>query len=421
MERMTAAILAGGKGTRMDIFCQVRPKPVLLFAGKYRFIDFCLSNCIHSQIKDVAVFADYKRDQLVNYVKDWGNENSRKTNIDILSPDRNGFYSGTANAIYQQLDYFQKNAADKVLIMPSDHAYKMDYRKMLAFHEMSKADVTVGVVPVPLEEAHRFGTLTLGKNGYVTEYVEKPDEPRSNLVSMGVYIFNKDVLVKRLIEDAGLAASLHDFGYSIIPGMVGKDRVYAYQFKDFWRDIGTIESYFDTSMELAGNKLPFILDGNWPILTCDNNEPVKKYSGGIIENSIVSPGCVIKGRVENSILSPGVQVDEQAVVKNSILMSNVTVGLHSVVDHCIADEEANIGEFSYVGFGSDRNGMSEHTLVGKGASISSHTAVARGCKIMPFSNPTESLKKVYVNDFRSYEAGQTRIHNSEKSGVSVRS
>jgi glucose-1-phosphate adenylyltransferase len=303
--------------------------------------------------------------------------------------------------------------------MPSDHAYKMDYRKMLEFHDKSKADITVGVVPVPIEEAHRFGTLTLGENGYVTEYVEKPDIPKSNLVSMGIYIFNKDVLIQRIIEDAEQAASVHDFGYSIIPGMVGRDRVYGYKYDDFWRDIGTIDAYYDTSMELTGNKPPFSLNGTWPILTCENNEPVKKYPSSVIENSIISPGCVIKGRVENSILSPGVQVDEHAVVKNSILMSNVCVGTRSVVDSCIADEEVHIGEFCFVGFGSSRDHMAEYTLLGKGASVTSHTAIARGCKVMPYSNLTESGRKVFVNAYHGSEAVQPQLQNYNQTRITA--
>jgi len=408
MNKMIAAILAGGKGTRMDIFCQVRPKPTLPFAGKYRFIDFSLSNCVHSQINDIALLVDYQRSHLANYLTPWQTENARKSNISILEPENNGAYCGTADAIYQKLDYFQQQSANRILIMPSDQAYKMDYRKMLAFHEKSKADITVGVVPVPIEEAHRFGTLTVGKDGNVIEYVEKPDVPRSNLVSMGIYIVNKDVLAKRLIEDAGESSSLHDFGYSIIPGMVGQDRVYAYRYDGFWRDVGTIAAYYETSMELIGTKPPFILEGNWPILTCENDEPVKKFAYGSVQNSIIGPGCVIKGRVENSILSPGVQVDEQALVKNSIVMSNSSIGLHSMVDSCIVDEEVNIGKFCFVGFGNDRHNPAEYTLLGKGVSISSHTAIARGCKIMPYSNPTESLKRVFVNDFQSKEAVKQR-------------
>jgi glucose-1-phosphate adenylyltransferase len=412
MEKMLAAILAGGKGTRMDIFCQVRPKPALPFAGKYRFIDFCLSNCLHSQIADVAVFVDYRRTQLSNYLNLWQNENSRNTAIDVLEPENNGTYSGTANAIYQKLDYLRKHSADKILIMPSDHAYKMDYRKMLAFHEKSKADVTVGVVPVPIGEAHRFGTLTLGDKGYVTEYIEKPDVPKSNLVSMGIYIFNKDILIEQLVRDAAEPSSLHDFGYSIIPGMVGQANVFAYKFDNFWRDIGTIDAYYDTSMELTGAAPPFSLTGTWPVLTLETDKPVKQFTQGSIQNSIISPGCVIKGKVENSILSPGVQVAEQAVVKNSIIMSNVSIGIHSVVDSCISDEDVNIGDFCYVGFGKDNNRSAEYTLLGKGSSISSRTAIARGCKVMPFSNPTDALHKVVIANNYAGERAYPQLQNS---------
>jgi len=413
---MVATILAGGKGARMDIFCQVRPKPALPFAGKYKFIDFSLSNCVHSQVKDIALLVDYQRAHLESYLKQWKKEHSPKGSINILEPENNGSYCGTADALHQNLRFLQKNTADRVLIMPSDQAYKMDYRKMLAFHEKLKADVTIGVVPVPIEEAHRFGTLTLGENGQVIEYLEKPDVPKSNLVSMGIYIFNKDILIKRLIEDSEEPDSIHDLAYSITPGMIGRDKVFAYRFDGFWRDIGTIAAYYTTSLELNGAKPPFSLDGTWPILTCENDEPVKKSTMGVVENSIISPGCVIKGRVENSILSPGVKVDECAVVKNSILMSNVSVGLHSMVDSCIADEEVNIGEFCYVGFGSDHRETAECTLLGKGAAISPHTAIARGCKIMPFSNPAESARKVFVRDYRSISVIESEPH-SHKTGI----
>jgi len=172
-------------------------------------------------------------------------------------------------------------------------------------------------------------------------------------------------------------------------------------------------------MELAGAKPPFSLNDTWPILTCENNEPIKKYPSSVIENSIISPGCVIKGRVENSILSPGVQVDEHAVVKNSILMSNVGVGTRSVVESCIADEEVHIGEFCYVGFGSDDGHTPEYTLVGKGASIASHTAIARGCKVMPYSSPTESGRKVFVNDYHASEAIQPQPYNSSQTRITA--
>lgn len=396
MNRMMAVILAGGKGTRMDILCQVRPKPALPFAGKFRVIDFSLSNCIHSQINNISILVDYQRSYLINYLKHWQNENHVINNFDVLEPEKNSNYSGTANALYQKIDYLRKQSADRVLIMPSDHAYKMDYRSMLAFHEKSKADVTIAALSVPIEEAHRFGTITLGKDGRVIEYVEKPDIPRSNLISMGIYIINKNLLIKRLIEDAVEPDSIHDLAYSITPEMVMRDKVYAYKNNGYWRDIGTINSYYDTSMELVAAKPVFSIDGTWPILTSEGRETLSVFSNGKVKNSIISPGCVIKGKVENSILSPGVWIDEQATVTNSILLPKVSVGFHSVVDSCIVDEEANIGKFCYVGFGS--NQTAECTLIGKGASISSHTAIARGCKIMPYSNPTESISRVFIKD-----------------------
>jgi len=414
MGKMIAAILAGGKGTRMDIFCQVRPKPALPFAGKYRFIDFCLSNCLHSKIADVAVLVDYRRGELVDYLNRWQNGNSVNTSIAVLEPMNNGVYTGTANAIYQNLEYLRKHPADKILIMPSDLAYKMDYRKMLAFHEKSKADVTVGVVPVPIEEAHRFGTLTLDDNGYVNEYVEKPDIPTSNLVSMGIYIFNKETLIRRLIRDASESSSLHDFGYSIIPAMVGEERVFAYRFDSFWRDVGTIDAYYDTSMELTGPKPRFSLTGTWPVLTCEPVNPVKQTLSGTVLNSIISSGCVIKGRVENSVLSPGVYVDEHAVVMNSIIMSNVNIGIHTVVDSCIADEDVSIGDYSYVGFGKNDARAKEYTLLGKGSSVSSHMAIARGCKVMPYTNPTDTLRRVVLENYQPLDKVRPQLQNSER-------
>lgn len=419
MEGMIATILAGGKGSRMDMLCQVRAKPALPFAGKYKFIDFCLSNCLHSQISDMAVLVDYKREQLSDYVSLWQRENAKNVKIDLLTPDNNGVYTGTANALYQQRAYFENVRAERVLIMPSDHAYKMDYRKMLAFHAASGADVTVGVVPVPIEEAHRFGTMIMDPAGRVTDYVEKPDIPKSNLVSMGIYIFNKDVLLNRLQEDAAKVNSLHDFGYSIIPGMVGRDKVFAYQFKDFWRDVGTIESYYDTNIALASQKPPLNLNGNWPVITVKNTAKPIISNKAVVKNSIIGPGCVIKGRVENSVLSAGVHVDEQAEVKNSILFTNVVVGVHTNIDACIADEDVNIGNFCYIGFGNDRSGIQEYTILGKGASISSHTAIARGCKIMPFTNPSDSFKKVFINEYDQHRIPSIIGHRDSQNKVSA--
>jgi glucose-1-phosphate adenylyltransferase len=403
MKEVVTAILAGGKGTRMDILCQLRPKPALPFAGKLRIIDFSLSNSINSQINDITIFVDYQHANLENYVRQWQHENMTENKLDIMRP-RNGSYFGTADAMYQNLDYLQKHTADRVLILSGDHVYKMDFRRMLAFHEQIKADITVGVVPVPLSEACRFGTVTLGIDDRVINFVEKSETPPSNLASMGIYIFNKDILMKRLIEDAAEPNSPHDFGYAILPRMVERDRVYAYRYDDFWRDIGTVASYYATSMEFTNGKSPFSLNDTWPILTVnDNREPAKKFPRGSVENSIVSPGCVIKGRVENSILSPGVWVDEQSAVRNSILMSNVFVGYHSVVESCVADEEVNIGKYCFIGFGNDGSQKEYCSVLGKGAAVPSHTAIACGCRIAPFLHVTDSIGRVLIDSYHSGE------------------
>ena len=389
MQKVLAMILAGGQGKRMDILCHERPKPVLPFAGGFRVIDFSLSNCIHSQINNIAFLADYQRSWMTNYLRHWNSVNVTNVGLHILEPAA-GSYKGTADAVYQNLCYVQKYGAERVLVLAGDHIYKMDYRKMLAFHEQVKADVTVGVVQVPIEQADRFGTVTVDAEGRIVDFVEKSSTPRSNLVSMGIYVFNVDVLEKRLIEDSAQPNSPHDFGYAVIPHMVRRDRVYAFKFDGYWQDIGTVEAYYRANMELIREKPPFSLDGGWPILT-ENQIPLLRVSQqGSVRNSIICSGSVIKGRVENSILSPGVRVEEQAVVKNSIVMANVFVGYHSMVDHCILDEEVNIGKSCYIGFRSGLlPGDSDITVLGKGVTVPPYTAVGCGCKVLPHVGQAE--------------------------------
>jgi glucose-1-phosphate adenylyltransferase len=387
MNRMIASILAGGKGKRMGILCQVRAKPALPFAGKLRMIDFNLSNSMHSYINDIAIFVDYQRDQLIDYVKQWKQENSTNCRLDILEP-KNNSYVGTANALYQHIDYLERHPADKVLVMPSDHVYKMDYRKMLAFHERSKADVTLGVVTVKMEEAFRFGILSTDSKSRVLDYVEKPTSPKSNLASIGIYIFNKNVLIKRLMEDAAKPDSIHDLAYPLTEEIVKQDRLYAYKYDGYWRDIGSIEAYYAANMELVDTKDPISFKNARSISTCNNSTySLNTIPDDCVVNSIISPGCVIKGRVENSVLSPGVRVDEHAVIKNSVLLSNVSVGQFSVVESCIADEDVNIGMLSFVGFRNGRASPSNITVLGKGVTIPAHTAIAQGCRLEPYSRP----------------------------------
>ncbi len=395
MSKVMAVILAGGQGKRMDILCQTRPKPVLPFAGRFRVIDLGLSNCIHSQVTDIAVLVDYQRENMTRYLKDWRAANGSNSNLRILPPGV-GSYAGTAGAVYQNLSYLEKQEGDKVLILAGDHVYKMDYRKMIAFHQMMNADVTVGVVRVPIEETHRFGTVMVDAENRIKEFKEKSPTSQSTMASMGIYIFNKELLTRRLSEDAREPDSLHDFGYSILPRIVNIDRVFAYEFKGYWHDIGTVEAYYEANMELLMPQPRFTLDSDWPILNDSSILPVYRASkeGGIV-NSLISPGCVIKGRVENSVLSPGVHVAEQAIVRNSVLMADTSIGYHSVVDRCILDERVNLGNYCYAGFGTGLfPGTPGITVLGNDVTVPDRTAIGRKCKVVPGLGPAAFVSRL---------------------------
>jgi len=378
-----AVIMAGGQGTRMDILCHFRPKPALPFAGRFRVIDFTMSNCVYSGINDLAILTDYQRYYMTGYLQQWSLANAGRT-FHILEP-KTGSYKGTADAVYQNLSYLNELNRENVLILAGDHIYKMDYREMIAFHEQTKADVTVGVIRVPIEEAYRFGVVSIGDGGEILDFVEKSSNPPSNLASMGIYVFNRDVLSQRLKEDASRPDSPHDFGYAILPGMLGRDKVNAYEFTGYWQDIGTPQAYYAANMELICAQPSFSLNTTRTVLTQALNLPPPAISReSSVINSLLSPGCVIKGRVENSILSPGVRVDAQAEVRNSVLMPNVFVGRHSMVDTCIVDEEVNIGELCYIGFGKSLlSGYCDITVLGKGVTVPSHTAIGRNCRVLP--------------------------------------
>jgi glucose-1-phosphate adenylyltransferase len=325
---------------------------------------------------------------MLDYLKEWHAVNGGTIGIGVLPP-MVGSYAGTADAVYQNIDYLEKQGNDTVLILAGDHVYKMDYRKMIAFHHIMKADVTVGVVRVPVEETHRFGTVTVDAKNRIKEFKEKSSSSQSNLASMGIYVFNKDLLVRCLDEDAKEPGSLHDFGYVILPQMVKSDRVFAYEFNGYWRDIGNVEAYYEANMELLVPQPRFSLNSNWPILSESSRLPICRESKeGNIVNSMVSPGCVIKGHVENSVLSPGVHVEERAIVRDSVVMSDASIGYHSVVDSCILDERVNIGKFCYVGFGAGLSpGNMEITVLGKDVIVPDRTAIGRNCRVRPGLGP----------------------------------
>ena len=393
-----AVILAGGRGQRMGMLCEVRPKPVLSFGGRVRVIDFSLSNCVHSGIDRLAVLTDYRRSDIRQYLEQWSKSCRGGTRVDVVEP-QNGSYNGTADAVFQNLDYLCARGPGIVVVLAADHVYRMDYRKMVAFHESVGADVTVGVVPVPVEEAHRFGIAVTDAARRVREFQEKPAMPRTNLASMGIYVFNWEVLRNRLIEDAAEPLSLHDIGHAIMPRVVKRDAVFAYGFDGYWQDVGTVESYYEANMRLLCDGAMFAPGNSWPILSGEvGAAPSRVWPDARVKNSLIGPGCAIHGRVENSVLAARVRVEEHAVVRNSVVLGGTFVGKYSVVDGCLLDEDVRVAAFCYVGYGNGCGRASQEemprtagalTVVGKSAVIPPHVAIGRGSSVRPNSGPAE--------------------------------
>lgn len=367
----------------MDVLCRFRAKPILYFAGNHRIIDFALSNCINSGINDIAVATGFDHFKVADYVTRWSISNNQLNNITVLEPPDN-LYRGTADAICQNLDYIHKTKANTVVILAADHIYKMDYRRIISFHYEVDADITIGIITVPKQEAYRFGTVNIDRKSRILNFVEKSQTPQSNLASMGIYIFKREVLEKVLEEDALQPDSNHDFGYSIIPKMVERNRVFAYKFNNYWKDIGTIDAYYKTNMEYIRLQHDMGFNGNWPIFT-DTYTPSVSYKNKYnhiqitanknISNSIISDNCNIRGRVENSILSPGVYVDEKAIVRNSVLLPNTYIGYHSIIDSTILEEDVHVGNYSYVGFGMNNGSNNKYIVMDRGIEIPANTAV----------------------------------------------
>jgi len=397
MENIVAIILAGGAGERLGILALERTKPAIPFAGKYRIIDFTLSNCVNSGIYKLAVLTQYQPRSLVDHIgvgMPWGLARP-DTKIQLLHPylEREGsrdWYKGTADAIYQNLQFIEEENAELVLILSGDHVYKMDYSGMLEFHEKTGAEVTLAATRMPKEELHEFGTVTVDEEGRLTSFQEKVKEPKSDLASMGIYLFQKDVLKRWLEEDAQRRSSKHDFGRNIFPQMVGNSSIFGYIFEGYWRDVGTVRSYWQANMKLLDDPPSIKFSADWPVRTQEEQRPPAVISQrGDIINSMVCNGCVIEGRVENSILSPGVKVAKNAVIKHSIILSDSVIGRDSVIDYSILDKEAVVGAGSRIGFGDDFQVNHKEpemlntgiTVVGKGAKIPEGIRIGRNCEI----------------------------------------
>ena len=409
-------VLAGGEGERLSILSQVRAKPGVPFGGKYRIIDFALSNAVNSGLTDVAVLTQYAPRSLIDHIgvgRPWDLDRSRG-GVTLLQPylgrgRARQWYRGTADAVLQNLEFIADRDPELVVILAGDHVYKMDYRPFIERHRSTRADITCAVRTVPIDEAHRFGILKTDDEGRVTAFVEKPPNPTSNLVSMGVYIFSWPCL--RTV----LAPERVDFGRDVLPAMVASGRrVYAYQFGGYWQDVGTVESYWRTSLDLLSDTPGIDLyDRGWLIYTkSEERAPALIGPDAVVTRSMVSHGCVIEGTVDHSVLSPGVRVARGAVVRDSIVMFDTAVGEGAVIDRAIVDKDCVIGPRARVGDGDELRPNRDEperlfagiTLVGKRARIPAGVKIGRNCRIDP------SVVEADFGRRRTIRSGETVAH-----------
>ena len=379
-----AMLLAGGQGSRLYALTNKIAKPAVNFGGKYRIIDFPLSNCVNSGIDTVGVLTQYQPLVLNEYIGNGQPWDLDRTfgGVRILPPyqgkKKTDWYKGTANAIYQNLDFIKRYNPEYVLILSGDHIYKMDYKKMLEDHKKNGADCTIAVIDVPLQEASRFGILNTNPDYSIYEFEEKPAKPKSTNASMGIYIFSTGVLEKYLCEDEEDPNSSNDFGKNIIPKMLNDGlKLYAYPFKGYWKDVGTISSLHEANMDLLGNEPEFELnDPDWKIMSRNEAYPPQFVtSSAEIDNSLIVSGCVIEGTVINSVLSHNVHVKKGAVIKDSVIFPNVVVEENAQVNYTIIDENVTVGAKSSVG---EEKSAAKITVLAEGVKVSPKAKVEAG-------------------------------------------
>jgi len=361
-KQLVAMILAGGKGTRLYELTRKDAKPAVHFGGKYRIIDYPLSNCAHSGIDTVGVVTQYESINLSRYIgngEKWGLNGVRSSTVAIpprQTESGSNWFIGTADAIYQNLEFIDSFDPENVLILSGDHIYKMDYAKMLETHLDNKADLTIAVLDVTLEEAKRFGILSVDKNDRITEFEEKPRNPKSTLASMGIYIFNYRVLKQSLIADAKDETSEHDFGKNIIPTLLAKKRkLYVHRFEGYWKDVGTIDSLWEANMDLIASMDEdfYAVDKHHFRLFSEDTNSVPQYVGkkARVTNSVVNQGAIILGEVDHSIISNEVYIENGARVTNSVIMPGVIVGRNVVINKAIVIKSMIISNTCLTFFG----------------------------------------------------------------------
>lgn len=362
---MLAMILAGGRGSRLHDLTQKVAKPAVSYGGKYRIIDFPLSNCANSGIDVVGVLTQYESILLNSYVaagRRWGLD-AKDSGVYVLPPreksDANlDVYRGTADAISQNIDFIDTYSPEYLLILSGDHIYKMNYARILAFHKESKADATIAVIEVPMKEASRFGIMNTDETGRIVEFEEKPEHPKSNLASMGIYIFNWKLLRKTLLADMKNADSSHDFGKDIIPALLNDEKkLCAYKYKGYWKDVGTIDSLWEANMDLLDkNNALDLNDPAWKIYTEDVTA-LPQYIGAdaVVDRAFITQGCVVNGKVKNSVLFTGAKVAEGAQVIDSVLMPGAEVAEGAVVTRTLVADGVKIGKNAVVGSADSKN------------------------------------------------------------------
>ena len=392
-----AFILAGGEGSRLCLLSEKRAKPAVPFASKYRIIDFALSNAVNSGIFDIGVVTQYRPASLNEHIgsgRAWDLDRSQG-GVELLQPylgwRETDWYKGTADAIYQNLHILERKRVDEILILSGDHLYKMDYNPMYAFHRSHPGGVTVAVKDVPWEMTNQFGILGADARARVTTFEEKPKNARSNLASMGIYIFRRSLLEKVLREDARDPASAHDFGRSILPRLVEEGEVYAYPYRHYWEDIGTVDSYYRANMELTQEYPALDLrDPSWTIHTVSHDlPPLALGAEGRVSRALIGSGCIIRGAAERSVISPGVIIEPGAVVRDSIILNGCWIGSGAVVDRMILDKNVFVGRGCRLGEGEDmtpNTDCPEHLssglgIVGKNSRIPEGVIVGRNVRL----------------------------------------
>ncbi len=382
-----AMLLAGGQGSRLHVLTKNLAKPALPFGGKYRIIDFPLSNCINSGIDTVGVLTQYQPLELNSYIgngQPWDLDRSNG-GISILPPymtEKTGaWYKGTANAIYQNINFIKTFNPKYVLILSGDHIYKMDYNLMLNEHKKKDADCTIAVIDVPRSEASRFGIMNLREDNSVYEFEEKPKTPKSTKASMGIYIFSWDVLEKYLIDDENDPKSHNDFGKNIIPNMLSdKKRLFAYEYTGYWKDVGTIDSLWKSNMDAINPESGLALnDKSWKIYAGNNARPPMYLSSeAVIKNSMITEGCEVGGKIKNSIIFYDVKISKNTVINNSIIMPGSVVESGATIEYSIIAENVSIKENAHIGKSPELGKKRKITVVGNNLTIGHNAVVAPG-------------------------------------------